>query len=468
MRKFLWIITILIYLCPLYTIAQQISNDQKTPLNPWNYAYHQTLVLKMFVSKPDGKGGSIVNINFEKALELIRQTDELTLQIPKIIYLVGCNYDGHDDKYPAFFEINENLKRPQDANAKQGLIWLMEEARKYHTTVSVHINLTEAYDNSPLWQTYVDQDLISKNENGSLMVVGSYNGKKAYQINYRNEWEKGDVQKRIDSLLQVLPELKTAGTIHIDAWIARENKGAYESVVMEAEYQKKIAQYWMSKGIDPTSEWAMDYMTGLIPYYWHFNHRTQDDFLKVPAQLVTGGHFNPDLKKSDFGLEFLFGTSMYGENLFPGTTNTIAETNWQDAFCADFYLNTVQYDYLNRLKRLRVEGKGTDRIAYFSNDVRVSLKDSIVYEGDKKLRSGNTVCFPALWRNDKSLVAFSLKETTLTHQVPDKWKDVQKANIFFVEKSGLKKWKTISVKGRRLLIPLKPNVALLLVPDVSK
>lgn len=64
---------------------------------------------------------------------------------------------------------------------------------------------------------YVDNDMISKNDDGSLIVIGNYNNKKAYQINYRNEWAKGYVQLRVDKLLELLPTLKEAGTIHIDA-----------------------------------------------------------------------------------------------------------------------------------------------------------------------------------------------------------------------------------------------------------
>jgi len=432
----------------------------------FRHDYAHTLVMKMFLSKPDGNGGSLVNMDFEQAMALIKKVDVLTLQIPKIIYLVGTTYNGHDDQYPAFFEINRKLKRPQDSTALQSLVWLMREAHHYHTTISLHINMTEAYENSPLWSTYLSEDLISRNADGSLMVVGNYNSRKAYQINYRNEWEKGYAQKRIDPLLKVLPQLKEAGTIHIDAWIARENKGAYESLPTEAAYQKKIAGYWIGKGIDPTSEWAMDYMTGLVPYYWHFNHRTQDDYLRDPASLVTGGHFNPDLKHSDFGLEFLFGTSMYGENLFPGAIVNRSGDGWQVSFCKDFYLNTVQYYFLNSFKRLRVEGEGNNRVAYFSNQVRVSLGDSTVYEGDRKLRCGSTICFPAGWRSDNSLAAFSLSETTLEYRIPPSWKRVRTATVFLVESDGLKKWKTIRVADQQFSLELKSGVPVLLVPGI--
>jgi hypothetical protein len=87
--------------------------------------------------------------------------------------------------------VNPALKRPGDASARESLIWLMKEARKYNITVSLHINMTNTYDDSPLWNEYAKNDLISKNEDGSLMFIGNYNNRKAYQNNYRNEWEKG-------------------------------------------------------------------------------------------------------------------------------------------------------------------------------------------------------------------------------------------------------------------------------------
>lgn len=72
----------------------------------FNYDYSQTWVSKMFLSKPDPKGGCIVNLTFEQALDVIRATDNLSLGIPKVVYLVGWQYNGHDDKYPAFFDAN--------------------------------------------------------------------------------------------------------------------------------------------------------------------------------------------------------------------------------------------------------------------------------------------------------------------------------------------------------------------------
>jgi len=461
MKSYLFELRRLSIILIVFVLSSQYVFSQN---NSYRHDYSQTLVMKMLIALPDTNGGTRVYCDLHKALNLIKQTDNLTLGVPKIIYLVGWQYRGHDDLYPAFFEVNPALKRTGDKNARESLLWLMKEAKKYHTAVSLHINMTDAYDDSPLWKEYVDNDLISKNANGTLMVIGNYNGKKAYQINYRNEWEKGYAKMRIDKLLELLPSLKESGTIHLDAWIARENKGAYESNVLEAKYQEKVCQYWRSKGIDVTSEWVMEYMTGLVPYFWHFNHRTQEDYLKIPANRLTGSHMNPDLRKSDFDLEFLFGTSMYGEGIFPNERNKISDDQWEAMFAHDFYLNFLQYSYLNRLKRLKVEGELKSRTAYFSNDVKVSLADSTVYEKNRLLRSGNTLCFPVLWLNENTLAAYSLKGAELLYSLPGSWKEIKMAELFLITKNGLIRSEKIEILKNTIKLNLKAGQPYLIKP----
>ena len=432
----------------------------------FNHDYSKTLVMKLGLSIPDGKGGSKVFCNFETALELIEQADQLTLQVPKIIYLVGWQYNGHDDRYPAMFAVNERLKRPQDANARESLLWLMREARKYHTTISLHINMTDAYDNSPLWQTYLENDLISKTKFGSLMVIGNYNNRMAYQINYKNEWNAGWTQKRIDSLIQLLPELQNAGTIHIDAWIARESKGHYESLVTESEYQKKALNYWKEKGIDVTSEWVMDYMTGLVPFAWHFNARNQEQYLEVPAKIYTGGGINPDVAGSDFDLGFLFGQSMYGEGLWPTwQKNEEDKKNWDKRFASKFYLNCLQFFYLNTLERITVTGKGKERVAKFSNSVQVSLKDSIVSKQNVVFRERNTLFFPVVWKEETMLAAYSYEGSkNKLISLPGAWKYFNELDVSEVSIHGLKHDKQIKVEEGTIRLDLNKGQPYILRP----
>ncbi|RIJ45729.1 hypothetical protein D1614_21565 [Maribellus luteus] len=428
-----------------YGVTSKISGEQENVFADFNHDYSQTLVMKLFLSKPDSEGKPMVANTFEDAMEIIKITDELTLGVPKIIYLVGWQYNGHDDKYPAFFGVNEALKREQDATARESLIWLMEEARKYHTVVSLHINMTDAYDDSPLWPEYLENDLISKTTNGNLMVIGNYNNRKAYQINYKNEWESGYAKMRIDRLLDLLPPLREGKTIHIDAWIARESKGHYESAVTEAKYQQKVLAYWNQQGIDATSEWVMDYMIGKIPFAWHFNHFSQEDYLRYPASTYTGSGLNRDLEYTDFGLGFLFGKSMYGENIFPQLHKNPNDEEWKQKFVNEFYLNCLQYFFLNKHVRIQVEGEGDERIARFSDNVTTSLADSTVFQGDRLLREKGFVAFPVVWKNETSLAVYSTKSEEREITIPGDWERGSRVRIQEISVNGEKNEREIKV-----------------------
>lgn len=428
----------------------------------FNHDYSQTWVTKMSLAVLDKQGDCEVRLTFEQALEMIRQSDNLSLGVPKIVYLVGWQYNGHDDKYPAFFEVNEHLKRAGDASGLESLRWLMREARKYNTVVSLHINMTDAYDDSPLWPEYVANDLISKNADGSLKVIGVYNGRKAYQINYRNEWESGYTQMRIDRLLALLPELEESGTIHADAWIARPSEGHNETVIVEAEYQKKAACYWQAKGVDITSEWVMDYMIGHVSYAWHFNAFEQYDYLRMPASVYTGTGLNPDIRSSDHDLGFLFGTSCYGEPLWK-----IEEGySWQPVLTDDFMLKCPQYFFLNSLKRLSVEGEGKNRTAFFSDRVSVSLSDSTVRQKDRILRSGNTICIPAVWRDDDGVIVYSRDTKGKTSfDIPYFWGSPKSATVWQITAEGLKEQKKIAISGSKMTIDIITGIPYYVIPE---
>lgn len=441
---------------------------RKSLTRKWHHNYGETMVMKMFNCAVDSAGQPKVYINFEQTLEYIKAMDHLTLGVPKIIYLVGWQYHGHDDLYPAFFEVNEALKRKQDATARESLIWLMHEARKYHTTISLHINITDAYDNSPLWQEYVDHDLLAKNADGTLMQTGVWNNHPAYHILSKREWETGFFQKRLDKLLELLPPLQEAGTIHLDAWIARGSKWHQISPEEEIDYMWKIGEYFMSKGLDVSTERndLSRYIYGLCPHFYHFNGHSQQDYLSYPASFVTGSDYNPDLN-GDKSLRFLFGTSMHGETDFPrNPTNKtkMTEENWTGYFADDFYEKSVQYFFLNTLQRLGVDNSGDQRVARFSDDVRVALADSSVKRGDLLLRSKSFVFFPAVWRADKGFVAYSRNAETRQLSRPREWTGIKKIYLYQVREGGMKLQRKISLKGNQFTLDLPAKSPMYLSP----
>lgn len=426
----------------------------------FQHDYSRTWVSKMFLSMPDKTGGSNVSITFEKALDLIKQTDQLTLGIPKIIYLVGWQYNGHDDKYPAFFEVNPALKRDIDLTALESLRWLIREAHKYNTVVSLHINMTDAYEDSPLWPQYVEKDLISKNKNGELKVIGEYNGRKAYQVNYRNEWNAGYTQMRIDRLVDMIPELKESATIHSDAWFARSSEGHNETQVMEAVYQQKTALYWKAKGLDVTTEFYLDYLLGYVPFIYHFNGFSQQDYLDTPADVCTGSGLNPDIRDTDFDLAFLFGTTCYGEVCW------MDKTAWIQRLTAAFMLNCPHYFFLNRHRPVKVEGTGKERVVLYDGNIKVSLSDSTVAQGSRVLRRGNTFCYPALWREDGGAILYSAdREGKINFDIPYLWDDAKELVLYKITPAGLQKIQKMSVKNFKFTANIEKNVPYYVIPE---
>ncbi|MDR2848116.1 MAG: NPCBM/NEW2 domain-containing protein, partial [Bacteroidales bacterium] len=323
----------------------------------WRHPYHQTLMMKLFLSEIDAvkgegkqikmrdKGETRVVADFVQALDIIRKIDHLTAGIPKIVYLVGWQYGGHDSKYPAWGEVNPRLKRPQDETALESMKWLMQEAYRYNTTVSVHINMFDAYDDSPLWDTYVSNSIIARNIDGSLRQ-----GEWGWPVSYTQEWNTGYAQKRIDDICTMLP-LEKAGTIHIDAfhtWAPFTDDGSPISPYLgytaeqETETQRKIFRYWAEKGIDVTSEGMrflrLSAFEGLQPASWWYSP-SAEEYMKLPASYYCGGTTN-----DTEGL--LFGKSMHGEDLIRKDPQHL--TGFLHQFCTQ----TLPWYYLNRLQRL--------------------------------------------------------------------------------------------------------------------
>ena len=273
------------------------------PERPWLHKYDQSLVMKIFLAERTDQGrGCRLYLTFEQALEVIERLDRITCGAPKIVYLVGWQYNGHDSKYPAWGEVNPRLKRAQDATALESLKWLMREGRRHHTTVSLHLNALDAYEDSPLWQEYLAKDIIAKDKGGAPLKGIVWNGQQSYPLSYAREWETGCAKRRIDGLLKMLPELKEAHTIHIDAFHTYPPMPPESQVEgfkgispflgygpeRECAAQRKTFRYFRDYGLDVTSEHSaggrLDPFVGLQPMAWIYEPPAPD----TPPSLYCG------------------------------------------------------------------------------------------------------------------------------------------------------------------------------------
>lgn len=375
-----------------------------------NYNYAHSMMMKIKLSEPDNKGGCLIYANFESTLDFIKQIDMMTLGAPKIIYLIGWQYLGHDDKYPAFFEVNDLLKRAQDATGLDSLLWLMAEAKKYNTILSVHINLSDAYPDSPLWQEYIDKDLILKNNKGELKCTGEWNGNKCYQVRFAEEVKSGMFYKRVDKLFDLLP-LAEIKTLHIDAFFAR--KGLNTTIASEKAARRMMIEYLNGKGVDVTSEFLyretesgrrMHYgdsdVVGMIASYWKPVLNSKE-IIKYQADKVPGGKICNSLTL-DKNIQWLIYGGMQGEDII------LEGGDWQKKFLKEFVLYNLPYLYLNNYKRIRVKGIGIFRSCQYNSGIVTNIIGHKIIDKGNVLKHNNELCLPIDWR-DNSYIAYSEK-----------------------------------------------------------
>jgi hypothetical protein len=390
----------------------------KKPERPYIHDYTKAFTTKLFLAHPNqDHTGTVVKLNFAQVLSVIQQIDAMTPGIPKIIYLVGWQYFGHDSKYPAWHEVNEELKRPEDKTALDSLLRLFEEASRYHTTLSLHINMWDAYENSPLWRSYLDAGVITLDKDGEPYKTGIWNNIQAYAVNYRREWESGLAKKRIDELCAMLP-VREAGTVHIDAMLAVPDPGHGETLERVQEGRAQILRYWRDIGVDVTSEFIYhegegspkrDQLIGLMPLAWHLA-QTLPEYIGRPASLICGANAADWYKTSDTkDYAELFGCSANAEALVGERPD-----DWQPVLFGELMRKNLKFLYLNSLERQRAIVEPDGLRVEFSGRVETTLRFTAEgYKDPRTLRrgclmqDGDNLLFPSPWYKKDSAIAYS-------------------------------------------------------------
>ena len=452
---------------------------------PFYRDYHQTLVMKLFLGMEGDPVERLVNhppfqqehdvmCTFEEALELIRKADNLTRGIPKIIYLVGWQKGGHDHGYPAWSEVNPRLKRAQDATALESLRWLIREARRYSTTVSLHINMVDAYEQSPLWDEYVAADCISRDENGEFHSVGiQIVDEPIYNVVYPKEWEAGLAQRRIERLIEMIPELVEGHTIHIDVFIAQRENGAPISPWHArpenggltpdkyVETQREIFRYWRERGFDVTGEgifWAHppgEGFTGLQAMSWWYPSNTEYQ-MQIPEYLMARGRTHRESEG-----DFRFGSSMHGEEIW------MQAKDGMPGFLGMFCRTALPWYYLSRLERIKLE----DETLYYSEEVvaRTEGGMNIIRKGDFVLRENDDLFVPSLW-NEREIIAYSrLGYKERSWRLPDEWRGVESVDVYRITSEGRDcVHKSVPVVDGKIVLSLTADTAISVVSSSDR
>ncbi len=410
----------------------------------FNYDYSKTLWMKMYLATPDfTRGVSDLKISFEEALGIIKTVDALTQGIEKIVYLVGWQGLGHDDCYPEMHKVNDFLKRDCDRDGRESLLWLIGEAKKFHTVVSVHGNLADEYGENESHPEFVRESAIVKHPDGEPAVIEVFNGRNAYKISYKQFWESGLFKKYWEKFLETVP-VREAGTVHLDNFCIAENFCPRTTVEEQDAARNAILDYIRGEGIDVTSEYTYRELElrsdepshpirkfyaqhvdslpvaswrdapmrtlGRIPATWWTSGVKPEECLTVPPSLYSGHLTDGELGAVYYG-------AMHGEDIW--MSRGIRTEDWTPAFLKEFCTYQLPYFYLNRYERTGLE-KGEDGhyTASFSEGVESRGSDRSIWKNGILLKQGGDVILP-LKEDNRLFIAYSENGRAGRWELPD-------------------------------------------------
>lgn len=465
--RFIILLAGVIFASTLYAQKHAAKGGYGDMLYPFVHDYDQTLTYKIGVDY--GKTSETAKLNADEVLQVIERIDNLTRGIPKIVYLVGCQYTGHDTGYPSFSKINPVLKRENDNTALASLRWLMQQGPKFHTLVSLHVNFSDCYlDDNPLGPKYQDRDILVRETDGRHRQGYVWNGHMAYRAsNYRN-WYQGTFRtEQIDPLFEMIPELKMSGSLHPDAWYNTDDPyyqvNNYEDVLAMREMTVYVREKY---NVDLTTEFDLGRPEGedfvlYHPMIWHLGWNEDKPYepMKIPSYFMTGGdaYFWGSEKLSNPGKFFGQSATLESEvnenhTTIPGGLRTFAT-------------RTLPWYFLNRLLRNSYSGD----TAWFSNGVLATYPGKMVIrQNGELLEDGNDVFIPALWKTHPEIIAYS--ETgykSRTWKLPDTWDNVEKIDIYTITTDGLSlKNKNMKVlPGGYVKLSLTADEGVVIVPS---
>ena len=197
---------------------------------------------------------------FDECLEIIRSNYNLTGGVRQVVYLVGWQYDGHDDGYPSFDKVNPAC------GGREKLLWLAREAKKYNAIISYHINLDDAYPQNPGF----DPSVLCLGLDGKPYIWCYYGAANlAYHISHTKEVESGYFQKRAQALLDTVPVEKT---LNCDAFRYSNVSfapGDFIGANEELAAIQQIFNWFAQRGIDIGSEGVTDGFYGMLSFFFH-------------------------------------------------------------------------------------------------------------------------------------------------------------------------------------------------------
>ncbi|MGH9353197.1 MAG: endo-alpha-N-acetylgalactosaminidase family protein [Terriglobia bacterium] len=393
---------------------------------------------------------------FEQAGELIRKVAALTEGWPQIAHLWGWQYRGKDTGYPAVAEVNPRI------GGYDGLMRLMEDARKVNCNATLSDNYDDAYKSSPAW----DPAMIARRPDGQLWESRAWTGENSYIIGLA-KYMKGPGINRTDYTCK---RYRLRDTIHTDVltYYSIRNDWDHEhpasGIKNLTEGRYKVLDEFAKYGVDVSSEALRYAFIGKVSYYWYAQGPAPCPFGGQPIPLLpmiyrqsaAWGQSGKAPTFADKMLEMLF------YNGCPRSWITAAVdpkeiTDWAYLMMLPWFkVHAREIESFNRAGETTTIGlEGNSRI-----DLDWQNKTySVNADGAEIARDGNTFC-PV---DGERIAFYSLTGKDLSAPLPHGWDEVKIAGaVLSIDKpSGIK----VAVERRTITVTVPPRQPVMVYRD---
>jgi hypothetical protein len=383
---------------------------------------------------------------FAQCEEIIREVAALTGNTPQIVHLWGWQFKGKDTGYPAVNVVDERI------GGYEGMMHLMENAKKYNARVTLSDNYDDGYRSSPAWS----EDIVARRPDGELYNSRSWTGEKSYILGLAKYVRHGALE-RVDYTCK---QYKLPGTTHIDVltyyavrndWDRQYPASGYTNLV-DGKY--KILDAFHERGIDVSSEAPRYPFMGKVSFYWQgcgirpcpMGGRPIPMFPAVYRQVAVWGD---GMRRGDThpgAQQVFYGGGPRFMTRYDEDRINVAET---------FYLQTVPWMLLHRRNILSfADEEQQARIGVEGGEIQVSLETGkyTVTLGKTQVAAENWVACPL---GTDRVVFYSTEGRTLRHPLPEGWKQ-EGLKAVTTSKSGSQPAK-IAVQNGEIVVEASPR-----------
>lgn len=411
----------------------------------------------------------VSNLDLGAVLKYIKQIDNITRGLPKVVILGGYQQDGHDHQYPWWTPADNTLFAPGGLKGKAALTWLMKEAIKYHTNCTFHVNPFDAYMESSKWNYYAGKDLICKETDGLYIKGNKWWGRQSYFVDLVNEWKSGVTKERIDDLLAAFPQLKQTGILYFDN-ITQYPASPYHHQTSNDQRNtiKQIALYLKNKyAIQLIGEYGdkqlYGYLSQGITWDWG-EYSLGINQMEVPPYLMCGGRDIAHDKLLNQRLDIkpvlqVFGSSVQFED--------IQFQHFPDRAQREFAHHTLTYFNLNRLLREKYTVDKDEYTLNLSDNTVSNYKNGLqtITQYENLIKSGYDVFMPVYWLDHLETMCYSLDGQTRMWGFPKTWDKIKSADLYLITPDTITlKEANRSIVNHSISLAMKAGECLSIVP----